>query len=109
MERLARPRWADSDEPGPEKGDQDGSEHDAVGPVGMIDRLERGGRVGGAGDPFAVEAERDGEGDYGCEVDGEDGDAEDEKTASASDGNMEVRGRSHHLVFHCLLERCLKV
>lgn len=52
-----------------------------------------------------VEAERDRDGDYGCEVEDEDSDAEDDRYAAAAGGNVEVRGRSGHLVFHCLLER----
>ena len=90
MKRLARPTRADSDEDGPRKRYQDGSEHNWIGPVSMRVRMEGGGGVGSARDPCMVETDGDGKGDYSCDVEGENGDAETEGNATAADWVAEV-------------------
>ncbi len=52
--------------------------------------FEGGCWVRGAGDPFEVEAERDGEGDYCCEVESKNRDSKTESWATWTGGDLEV-------------------
>lgn len=74
MKFLARPGGANSDEDSPLKRYQGSDEHDKIGPVGMPCWLEGGRGVGSTRDPFTVEAEGNGKGDYRCGVECENDD-----------------------------------
>ena len=75
MKRFARPRGAYRYETCPGERNKNRYEDDRVRPVGVVGWMESRCWVGGSGHPFVMEAERDGEGDYGREVDDENGDA----------------------------------
>ena len=90
MKRLARPSRVNGDEKSPRKRDQYCREHDWIGPVRMRVRIEGGRGVGSVRDPFVVEADGNGKGDYNCEVESENGDTETEGDAAASDGVAKV-------------------
>ena len=90
MKCLARPTRADGDEESPHKRDQDCSEHSGIGPVSMRVRVEGGRGVGSVRDPFVVESDGNGKGDYSCDVEGKNGDAEAEGDDAASDGVAKV-------------------
>ena len=90
MKRLARPTGMDRDEKSPHERDQICSEHNWIGPVGMRVRVEGGCGVGSVRDPFVVESDGNGKGDYVCDVEGENGDAEADGDDAASDGVAKV-------------------
>ena len=103
MKCPARPRRANGGETSPCERDHNGSKYNQISPVVVHFRLERGCGVGSAGDPFVVEIESDGNGDYGCDVESENGDAEAEGDASAAGSDADVWGRLSHLVFHVVI------
>lgn len=74
MKFLACPGGTNSVENGPLKRYQGGDKNNKISPVSMPGWLEGGRGVGSARDPFMIEAEGYGKGDYRCGVECENGD-----------------------------------